>query len=123
MIVHLTNDGQDFFNPVVDDWNEDAQANEIRERESCDICLYAITPRMTGVYSIAEVIDDSNKRPAKTVLVLLHCDGEDRFTEGQWKSLANVARMVKRNGGQVFDNLKSASVWIRDVPTDKGVNP
>ena len=43
----------DFFNPVIDDWNEEAQINEIRERQNADYCLYVITPLMTGVYSIA----------------------------------------------------------------------
>ena len=37
---------------------------------------------MTGVYSIAEVVDDSNKRPGKTILVILRDDGDKKFTEG-----------------------------------------
>ena len=45
----------DYFNPVVDDWNEEAYKNELRERKICDLCLYTITPEMAGVYSIAEV--------------------------------------------------------------------
>lgn len=52
----------DYFNPVVDDWTEECYKEELRQREICDYCLYVITPRMTGVYSIAEVIDDSNKQ-------------------------------------------------------------
>ena len=109
MIVHLHDEGMEYFNPVVDAWNEDAQANELREREECDFCLYTITPKMTGTYSIAEVVDDSNKRPSKTVLVLLRYDGDDKFSEGQWKSLGEVAKMIKRNGGMVFDNLHIAA--------------
>ncbi len=101
-----------FFNPVVDDWTPDCMAEELRQREECDVCLYVITPRMTGVYSIAEVIDDSNKRPARTVFVRLRDDGDEKFTDGQWKSLGAVAQMVERNGGTAFDNLKSAALWI-----------
>jgi len=101
-----------YFNPVVDDWTEDCMEREIQEREACDFCLYTITPKMTGVYSIAEVVDDSNKRPEKTILVLLRDDAEKRFEEGPWKSLEAVARMVKENGGQVFDSLKSAAIHI-----------
>ncbi len=112
MVVHLYDVGMDYFNPVVDDWNDDAMENELRERETCDYCLYVITPKMTGVYSIAEVVDDSNKRPEKTVLVLMRDDGDERFTDGQWKSLNAVAKMVKRNGGMVFDNLKQAAVGM-----------
>lgn len=109
MMVHLYSQGLEYFNPVVDDWDDDAQANELREREECDFCLYTITPKMTGTYSIAEVVDDSNKRPHKTVMVLLRDDGNEKFTQGQWKSLGAVAKMVKRNGGQVFDNLYLAA--------------
>lgn len=107
--VHLNDEGMEYFNPVVDDWNDEAMANELRERETCDFCLYGITPKMTGTYSIAEVVDDSNKSPRKTILVIMRDDGETRFTEDQWKSLAAVAKMVKRNGRMVFDNLKEAA--------------
>ena len=51
----------DYFNPVVENWDRRAQAIELHERNICDFCLYVITPKMTGVYSIAELIDDSNK--------------------------------------------------------------
>lgn len=112
MMVYLHEAGLEWFNPIVDDWDEDAQKNELQERERCDFCLYCITPKMTGCYSIAEVTDDSNKRPEKTVLVLLRDDKYDRFSEPQWESLLAVARLVKRNGGQVFDNLKSAAIWM-----------
>lgn len=112
MVIHLNEEGMSYFNPVVDDWDEDAQANELRERETCDFCLYVITPKMTGTYSIAEVVDDSNKRPEKTVLVIMRDDEEGRFTEGEWKSLGAVVKMVKRNGGTVFDSLKSAAVGM-----------
>ena len=90
----------DYFNPVVDDWTEDCMKREIEERKNCDLCLYTITPKMTGVYSIAEVVDDSNKRPEKTILVLLSPDDTLSFDAGQWKSLSSVARMVINNGGE-----------------------
>ncbi len=112
MMVHITDEGMEYFNPVIDEWDDDAQADEIRERETCDYCLYTLTPKMTGTYSIAEVVDDSNKRAKKTVMVLLKEDGKERFTEGQRRSLGAVAKMVKRNGGQVFDNLKLAAVYM-----------
>ena len=68
-----------YFNPVVDDWTEDCMKEEIRQREICDYCLYVITPSMKGVYSIAEVVDDSNKRPNKTIFCLLQKDIPKRY--------------------------------------------
>ena len=108
----LGNLGLDYFNPVVEDWNEEAQKQEIQERRDCDFCVYTITPKMTGVYSIAEVVDDSNKRPLRTVLVLFRWDEGDHFTEGQWKSLKAVGNLVQRNGGAVFESLLDAAEFM-----------
>lgn len=102
----------DFFNPVVDDWTPACMDEEIRQRETCDVVLYTITPKMTGTYSIAEVVDDSNKRPQKTVFIRLREDCGVRFDDGQWRSLGAVAQMVERNGGSVFSDLKSAALDI-----------
>jgi hypothetical protein len=101
-----------FFNPVVENWDEEAQKKEIYEREHDDFCLYTITPLMQGVYSIAEVTQDSNERPDKTILCLLQKDDGKEFTEGQWKSLQQVAKMVKENGAQVFYNLKDVANYV-----------
>ena len=102
----------DFFNPVVPDWTEECYQEELRQRESCDICVYVITPKMTGVYSIAEVIDDSNKRPEKTVFCVLTNDGDDVFNLGQIKLLKAVARMVETNGGKSFANLYDLELYL-----------
>lgn len=104
-----------YFNPVVDDWTEECMAEEIKQRESCDFVLYTITPKMTGVYSIAEVIDDSNKRPHKTLFCLLEEDDEQQFTNGQLKSLKQVAEMVKRNGGRTFISLHSVAEYLNKM--------
>lgn len=115
MMKHLCDAGMEYFNPVVTDWDDKAQANELQERENCDFCLYVITPKMTGTYSIAEVVDDSNKRPEKTVLVMLRRDGDEWFSASQWHSLKAVAGMVRRNGGAVFDNLKHAAIDMAEI--------
>lgn len=104
----------EYFNPVVDDWTEDCLEREIQERQRCDFCLYCITPLMTGVYSIAEVVDDSNKRPAATIFVLLKADGDIVFPEGQWRSLKAVAKMVSFNGVAVFQSLEDAAKYMNN---------
>ena len=102
----------DYFNPVVEDWTPECMDEEIKQRETCDYCLYTITPKMTGVYSIAEVADDSNKRPEKTILVILDEDGEDTFNEHQTKSLKQVAKMVEENGGKSFTALDELARYV-----------
>ena len=113
IMIYLAKAGLDYFNPVVEDWTPEAQAIEVGERKICDFCLYTITPLMSGVYSIAEVVDDSNKQPKKTVLVLLPgLDGTATFSAGTWRSLVAVAALVRRNGAHVFDNLHQAVLWL-----------
>lgn len=101
-----------YFNPVVDDWTPDCMAREIQERNLCDFCLYTITPLMTGVYSIAEVIDDSNKRPHKTILCILEKDKDKTFNEFQMRSLNQVAKMVETNGGKCFYDLNDVANYL-----------
>lgn len=96
----------DFFDPVCDgEWTQEAYLREIHERETSDFVMYVVTPKMGGVYSIAEVIDDSNKRPEKTLFCYLPTDDGDVFTKAELKSLKAVAKLVMKNGGKVFDNL------------------
>ena len=102
----------DSFNPVVKDWNEAAQEEEIKQRKNCDYVLYVITPKMEGVYSIAEVIDDSNKRPDKTIFAYLKEDDGKEFTKHQLKSLDMVGKMVKENNGKWFTTLDEVADFL-----------
>ena len=105
----------DYFDPVVSDWNPEAQKRELEERELCEFVLYVITPEMQGVYSIAEVVDDSNKQPDKTLFCVLEYDGDNVFSEGQLKSLAMVADMVEKNGAMVFENLEEIADCLNEL--------
>jgi len=106
----------DYFNPVVEDWTPECMAEELRQREECDFCLYVVTPKMMGVYSIAEVVDDSNKRPQKTIFCYLPEDDGMYFHKGQIKSLDSVCRMVKDNGGMVCQTLGEVARHLNDQP-------
>ena len=101
----------DYFNPVVDDWTPKCQQEEIKQREICDICLYTIT-KIKSIYSIAEVIDDSNKRPKKTILCVSDECEEFKFSNVQKKHLKAVGDMVIRNGGTVFYDLDSLAKYL-----------
>ena len=121
-----------YFNPVVPDWTEAHQLIERQQREEYDVCLYVITPRMVGVYSIAEAVDDSNKRPEKTVFCFLEVDdtrGDDndkkndpennettnerRFDQRQVASLNAVGQMIESNGGVwICGGLKELAIYF-----------
>jgi hypothetical protein len=105
------------FNPVVANWTPECQAAELNAREDCDFCLYVITPKMTGFYSIAEVVDDSNKRPGKTIFCYLDELENDNsvFTPHQIKSLKATANMVMLNGAQIFNNLDEVADYLNEA--------
>jgi len=98
----------DYFNPIVKDWTHECMEEEIKQRQNCTYCLYVITSEMTGVYSIAEVIDDSNKRPRKTIFCFL----EEGFNEHQKKSLKQVGTMVQDNGGLFFNTIEKVINYL-----------
>ena len=112
----------DFYNPVVSDWTEECKQEELHQRSICDYCLYVITPLMEGVYSIAEVVDDSNKRPEKTIFCFTITDYipainecgliEKKFTDKQINSLREVGKMVQRNGGMFFETIEEAVNYL-----------
>ncbi|MCP3686562.1 MAG: hypothetical protein GY861_28320 [bacterium] len=110
----------DYFNPVVDDWTPECQAEEIRQRDSCDLCLYVITSEMTGAYSIAEVVQDSYVKPEKTVFCFLY----EGFSVTQIKSLQAVGRLVERNGSKVcFTLIEVAEHLSKFQEKDKTYDP
>jgi hypothetical protein len=102
----------DYFNPVVKEWDDEAYKRELLERETCDFVLYTITPEMTGFYSIAESVDDSNKRPEKTVFCVLEKYNEHVFDKFQKRSLAAIMLMIKRNGGKTCLDLNEVAEFL-----------
>ncbi len=114
----------DYFNPVVDDWTPECQAEEIKQRAKCDFLLYVITPRMTGVYSIVELVYDSCHNPAKTLFCIVPEDlGVAEFKEGQLKSLMMVSKMVLQCGAIVFDDLQSVADYLNESYIEIPYNP
>lgn len=102
----------EYYNPIVPVWTEAAYQQELVERENCDICLYVITPKADGFYSIAEVADDSNKRPEKTVMCLLTEDDGLHWQPHQLKSLRKVGKLIADNGGYFCEGMDSLREYL-----------
>ena|SRR5436309_6949334 len=84
----------------------------MRQKESCDFVLYVITKEMKGVYSIAEVVDDSNKRPQKTIFCCLIKEEDEGFDKAQIKSLQATTNLVKNNGAKVCTTLEGVVEYL-----------
>lgn len=104
----------EMFNPVVEDWTPACQAIEMEEKAiHCDVHLYVITIEMTGVFSIAEVIDSVHNKSKKTILHVI----PDGFDEGQLRSLKAVIDLVRLRGGIAYvdSELKRTSRILNDA--------
>jgi hypothetical protein len=95
-----------YYDPAGEDWTPEMMEEELKQREECDFCLYVLTPKMEGFYSVAEIIDDSNKRPGKTIFNFINKDEGKTFSDVQIKSLKQVAKMVKENGAKYFETMQ-----------------
>lgn len=101
-----------YYNPIVKDWKEEDRLREVNERETSDYVLYTITNGLKGVYSIAEVVDDSNKRPEKTLFCNLYKENYSYQTKQMSHSLKAVENLLKSNGVMVFHDLDSVAEFL-----------
>ncbi len=114
LLMMLDSEKVDAFNPVVDDWNEQAQANEDWHKANDDFCLYVLTPEMTGIYSIFEVADDSNKRPEKTIFCVLPERGGKTFSVGIQKNFLKIKKDLIKNGARVCESLEEVASFLNN---------
>jgi len=105
----------DYYNPVVADWTPECRYEELHQRELSEYVVYVITAKMIGVYSIAEVVDDSNKRKG---VVLCISDHDGTFDALQMNSLHAVERLVASNGGTVCATLTSLARYLNERVVD-----
>lgn len=107
----------DYYNPIVKDWSEEDRLREVQERETSDFVLYGITNGIKGVYSIAEVVDDSNKRPEKTLFLNMYRINGSRSSIQMKHSLEAVENLLLANGASVFHNIKEVAEFLNGVTT------
>ena len=103
----------DYFNPVVLDWKPEDAENEIKQREICDFILYVITPKMTGVFAIAELTKDAILIPEKTIICFLETDGDNEFDKAQLKSINATKKLIEDNTEAIcFNTLKEIADYL-----------
>ncbi|MFA5760386.1 MAG: nucleoside 2-deoxyribosyltransferase domain-containing protein [Dehalococcoidales bacterium] len=110
----------DYFNPVVEDWTPECVENEYREKSIADYQLFVITPEATGCFSIAELIDASNKVPEKTLCALLGSWNSNNSVEneklvGRFMSFNNCLNIAESNGAKRFYTLKNIAEFLNEM--------
>ena len=102
----------EYYNPIVANWSEEDRLREVHERETSDYVLYGITNALKGVYSIAEVVDDSNKRPEKTLFLNLYRADGSNETRQMSHSLKAVENLLQSNGARVFYSIREVAKFL-----------
>jgi hypothetical protein len=105
-----------YFNPVVENWNEEAQAIEDKEKAEAAIELYVITPEMVGVYSIAEIMRAACKTPERTVFCFADNSPLDSvaFSPNMLRSLAKVGKDIESEGATFCKDLEEVLIVLKE---------
>lgn len=100
----------DYFNPLVENWTEKNKIIENTQKNICDYNLFVLTSETTGLFSIAEALDQSNKNPFKTIFCLI----EDGFDKAQLDSFHAICQLITHNGALVFYSLKEVADFLNN---------
>jgi hypothetical protein len=103
-----------YHNPVIvgREWTVEDGIKEKSFRDSADYKLYVLTPRMMGVFAIAELTNDSCKNPAKTLFMFQEKDGELLWGTHIKKSLEATAALLTNNGAKQFNTLEEIAAFL-----------
>ena len=112
----------DPFNPVVDDWNEEAQREEEYHKANDEYIVFCITPKMTGFFSIVEMIHSMHVRPYTTFVCFLNEDGGSKFTIPQMKSIDATVELLEKFNVKTFTSLEDMVEYMNNIYDDTGID-
>lgn len=87
----------ELFNPIVEDWDAEAQKKEEEVKATAMMNLFVITPNMKGFFSIAECTESSHRTDCMTVFAMY--DKHKAFTSRDSHSFNATGNLIKKNGG------------------------
>lgn len=89
-----------------------SRGRKTKKNEECNIHLYVITPRMNGVFSIAETVESAFIRHENCIFCYLEQDRELSFSKGQKKSLDAVGKLISKYGAYWAKSLDEIAQYI-----------
>ena len=110
----------DYFNPLVENWTEECRLIEEKEKKICDYHLYVINGFMTGVYSIAEIVDDAHTMDKSKLVVVFYYDSfvskKKRHTNKKLvHSLMATEKLLNKLGVNVYHQVADAICYINSM--------
>lgn len=101
-----------YFNPVVENWDDEAAREEYNERNTCDLILYTITPLQEGFLTLVEVTEDAIRRPDLTVVLILNEDSGEVWDEHGLASLDEIERKWMHYGVPIFRDVEKCVEYL-----------
>jgi len=112
IIPFLEHERLRYFNPVVDNWDSEAIAKEYQIKHSpTTVEAYIITKEMKGVFSIAEAVDASNKKPDFTIFMI----DPVGFSDHQLKSLKATEDLIRENRASIANSLEEVVYLFKGI--------
>lgn len=101
------------FNPVVDDWNEEAQKKEDEIKASARLNLFVIQPdKMNGYFSLIEATECSHM--SKVMFAIY--DPYDTMSDAHTRSFNAIGNVVTEHGGKY--KIYKGEDCIKDIVND-----
>ena len=109
-----------YFNPVVENWNENAIRVEKIAKNNASAPLYVMTPKQTGFYGLVEAAVSTFTCSLHQFTMLAFITEEDGliFDKVQLKSISAVKKLLSENTDIIImDNLKDIAKYLNDELT------
>lgn len=102
------------FNPIVDNWNEEAIKKENEVKENSALNIFIITPDIKGPYSYVEAIESSHM--TKTFFIIW--DENMMFDQAMMKSLNAIGDLIEKHDDckyKIYTGEDQLEVIVNDV--------
>lgn len=102
-----------YFDPVVNDWNPDHRRTEEMAKSAAKVLVYAITPKQTGFYTIAEMTHAVFGDLRPVAILILDEDEGVLYDDHQQASISAIKELLhQRIDLCLFDNVDELAQYL-----------
>jgi hypothetical protein len=106
LIFYLEQNEIEYFNPVVEDWNDETFKKEQEEKLYAATLLFVLSPRTANVYSIAEMVN-LIRDERRVIVVFLENDGDKSIDPFSKVAFSNIQKDMTKFKNAIFASFKS----------------
>lgn len=106
LIPHLEQNEIEYFNPVVEKWDDKTFKKEQEEKAYAATLLFVLSPRTANVYSIAEMVN-LIRDERRVIVVFLENDGDKTIEPFSKIAFSNIQKDMEKFKNAIFASFKS----------------